>query len=170
MQTLFPSHWHQNSPVQGRFDVHPWAESAGSCSTFGKSCLCSLISLLPVHMGLQLFPSSSPLSLFRALFLSYLAFSSLSPDNLFDLLSPTISPFLVIVSIPFFCFILFYFSLDGGLGALLCAGVSSNSHNSPSHQIRVLSTAEGTLPTPMSIFYLMDFISVQSYESGLGCK
>lgn len=75
-----------------------------------------MISLLPVHMGLQLFPSSPPLSLFRALFLSYLAFSSLSPNNLFYLLSPTISPFLVIVSIPFFCFI-FYFSLDGGLGA-----------------------------------------------------
>lgn len=168
MKTLFPSHWHQNFPVHGRFDVHPWAESAGSCSTFGKSCPCSLISLLPVHMGLQLFHSSSPLSLFRALFLSYLAFSSLSPNNLFYLLSPTISPFLVIVSIPFFFILFFYFHLMEAWGPLLCAGVSSYSHNSPSHRGGVLSTAEGTLPTPVSIFYLIDFTSVHSYESGLG--
>lgn len=43
-----------------------------------------------------------PLSSFRALFLSYLAFSSLSLNNLFYLLSPPITPFLIIVSIPLF--------------------------------------------------------------------
>lgn len=76
--------------------------------------LWSAISLLCFNMGFQLFHSISPLSFFRALFLSYLAFSSLSPNNLFYLLSPTITPFLIIVSILFLCF---FFSLDGGPGA-----------------------------------------------------
>lgn len=125
-----------------------------------------LISLLPVHMGLQLFLSSSPLSLFRALFLSYLAFSSLSPNNLFYLLSPTITPFLVIVSIPFFkIFVLFFiFHLMEAWGPLLCAGGSSYSHKdvgagaaSPSHQIGVLSTQDSPHPNQhciSDIFYI----------------
>lgn len=61
----------------------------------------------------------SPLSFFRALLLSYLAFSSLSPSNLFYLLSPTITPFLIIVSIPFFCS--FAWSRPGGPSSVLGA-------------------------------------------------
>lgn len=57
----------------------------------------------------------APLSFLRALLLSYLAFPLLSPHNLFCLLSPTVTPFLVIVSIP-----LFVLSLCGGPGAPQC--------------------------------------------------
>lgn len=57
----------------------------------------------------------APLSFLRALLLSYLAFPLLSPHNLFYLLSPTVTPFLVIVSIP-----LFVLSLCGGPRAPQC--------------------------------------------------
>lgn len=63
----------------------------------------------------------APLSFLRALLLSYLAFPSLSPHNLFYLLSPTVTPFLVIVSIS-----LFVLSLCGGLGVLSVPGVPAS--------------------------------------------
>lgn len=123
--------------------------------------LWSAISLLCFNMGFQLFHSISPLSFFRALFLSYLAFSSLSPNNLFYLLSPTITPFLIIVSILF----LFFFLLDGGPGApalhwgvpLPAAALGRHvgaGAPSPLRRIGVCTTAEEACHTLRWAFYI----------------
>lgn len=66
----------------------------------------------------------APLSFLRALLLSYLAFPSLSPHNPFSLLSPTVTPFLIIVSIR-----LFILSICGGLGALSVLGSPCQPHS-----------------------------------------
>lgn len=114
-------------------------------------CCCSFTSvnngwvpLLRSAAALRLFHCAPPLSFLRALFLSYLAFSSLSPNNLFNLLSPTITPFLVIVSILFF-FSFFFFSiffhLTAAQGPPLGAGGSSCSRSDTSELERRLLRA-----------------------------
>lgn len=63
----------------------------------------------------------APLSFLRALLLSYLAFPSLSPHNPFYLLSPTVTPFLIIVSIR-----LFVLSICEAWGPSQCWGVPAS--------------------------------------------
>lgn len=121
-----------------------------------------MIHLLCFNVDFLLFHSISPLSFFRARFLPYLAFSSLSPNNLSYLLFPTITPFLTIVSFPFFCCCC-YFQLMEAWGPLLCVGGSSSSCST--QQTRWSWSAASCvshwcLPhcrrgSPMSILYLL---------------